>query len=86
MVDEVLTEIKEMRKEIDFLIQGNQKEFPQESEPYLTAKQICQFLNISVNNLRKLRKDGLPTIVLGGHIRGKISEIEKWIKEQQSVN
>ncbi len=54
-----------------------------EAERYVPIKVVCQHFDISETTVRKLIKQGLPQIRIGIEYRFKISEVERWLKDQQ---
>jgi len=53
-----------------------------EIEKYLSKKDVCNLLGIGQTTLDKIRKRGLPDYLIGGKVKFKASEVERWVKEQ----
>lgn len=52
-------------------------------EKYVNIPAVCDYFAISEAFVRKLIKRGLPHIRAGIEYRLRLSEVERWLKEQQ---
>ena len=50
-----------------------------DNEPYVSRRDVCHFLGISIPTLMKLRKQGLPVYSVGSQKRFKLSEVDQFI-------
>lgn len=53
-------------------------------EQFITTKELCDWLKISNATAMRWRNQGMPYIGKGRSLRYLKSEIEKWMKEQES--
>ena len=52
-------------------------------KPFLKQKYMAEFLGISVNSLKKLELEGLPSITLDGLKLYSKEDVSKWILSHQ---
>lgn len=53
-------------------------------EKYIKTNEILEYLGVSRTTLYRLRQDGLPSQRLRGTLVFKISEVDDWIKKQDT--
>jgi excisionase family DNA binding protein len=54
------------------------------SERLLTAEEVAAFLSVKVSWVREATRDGrLPHLRLGRYRRYRLSDIERWLSEQE---
>jgi predicted DNA-binding transcriptional regulator AlpA len=51
-------------------------------EPYLCKKQIAAHLGYSTRWVELKMREGLPSKMIGGQRRYRLSEVERWIDRQ----
>lgn len=51
-------------------------------ENYLTAEELMRYLKVSRVSITRYINKGMPSVKLGGLRRFKLSEVEKWLKNQ----
>jgi predicted DNA-binding transcriptional regulator AlpA len=52
----------------------------------LTQEDLCQYLKISTSSLWRLRTHaGLPYLAIGGCLRYRLNEVEKWLQSNSYV-
>lgn len=59
------------------------KEDAQLDQPFLKQRYMAEYLGISVNTLKKLERDGLPSITLDGLKLYSKEDVKKWILSHQ---
>lgn len=59
------------------------KEDAQLDRPFLKQRYMAEYLGISVNTLKKLERDGLPSITLDGLKLYSKEDVKKWILSHQ---
>lgn len=53
-------------------------------EKLIKESDVAEYLNVSSRSVSRLRaKRGLPYFKIGGHVRFKLSQVEKWLKDQK---
>ncbi|MCM3425583.1 helix-turn-helix domain-containing protein [Bacillus paralicheniformis] len=52
-------------------------------EKLLTPKQLSEILQVSIETLRRWRKEGMPYKQIGRSVRFNQEEVEKWIEENK---
>lgn len=52
-------------------------------QPFLKQRYMAEYLGISVNTLKKLERDGLPSITLDGLKLYSKEEVKKWVLSHQ---
>jgi excisionase family DNA binding protein len=53
-----------------------------EMEKYVTIRTVCEHFAISEAFVRKMLKHGLPHIRAGVEYRLRLSEVERWMKQE----
>lgn len=59
------------------------KEDAQLDRPFLKQRYMAEYLGISVNTLKKLERDGLPSITLDGLKLYSKEDVKEWILSHQ---
>jgi hypothetical protein len=52
-------------------------------EPWLTKKQLARHLGFSTRWVELRLRDGLPSRLIGGRRRFRLSEVERWVDGRQ---
>ncbi len=78
---EQLKEVKKLTQRVDELLNKVTPEYFADVEPYRSKREILKYLSVSENTFRKFLTQGLPVRKIGHHLRGKLSEIDKWIEQ-----
>jgi hypothetical protein len=52
-------------------------------EPWLTKKQLAGHLGFSTRWIELRMRDGLPSRLIGGRRRFRLSEVERWVDGSQ---
>ncbi len=65
--------------------QGIAAGVPTGSEKFLTDKQLCEYLQISISHFHNFKKahSDFPSYAIGKNIRYKLSEVEEFLKFNQ---
>jgi len=65
--------------------QGIAAGVPTGSEKFLTDKQLCEHLQISISHFHNFKKahSNFPSYAIGKNIRYKLSEVEEFLKSNQ---
>ena len=49
-------------------------------EPWVTKKQVAAYLGFSTRWVELRVREGMPSMLFGGHRRFRLSEVEAWIE------
>lgn len=56
-----------------------------QQEPWLRESQLAQHFGVSERTIRRWRKEGMPSRLLGGSRRFRLSDVEAWHQAAQSA-
>lgn len=54
------------------------------AEPLLTKKQLAVHLQVSTRWIELRMRDGLPSSMVGGRRKFKVSEVTGWLREREA--
>ncbi len=58
--------------------------FPTSFEPYVSKRQLANYLSCSESTVKNRMRDGLPSYMIGGQRRFRLSEVESWLRERRA--
>lgn len=54
-----------------------------EIDPMLTRKQVSEYLQVTLNTVDRMVKEGVPSVMIYSMRRFRKEEVDKWIKARQ---
>jgi hypothetical protein len=52
-------------------------------EPWVTKRELARHLRYSTRWVELRHREGLPSVLMGGRRRYRISEVESWLREER---